>query len=546
MESRSTSRPFMHAAERMKLPMRARHTGVLRRGICAIQLNALRAIGLLACTAVCGGAAGQMRPTSLEGATVITGGGRTLENVTMIVQGGRVSALGPNVKAPFMAQRVPLEGKFITPGLIDAWSTLGMKLDGGGAEATGRALDAFDRYDEREIRAALAQGVTAVYLPARTEDNIGGVGAVIKLKPGAAIEDMIVKEEAAVCASIGAGADSGPLARVRIAAEFRKRWREAKEYREAREIYEEELEEYEKKIKERAAKEKSEGKEEKAEEKAEEKEGEKREARGGRSAGDSGVGAATDSDIEAVDGGAHDGDSDSAAEADDDDTQPRPRRGDRRRGGPPAQQPQGGDQKGDKKDEIKKPVEPPIDRGKELLLKVIDGKLPLRVEVHKPEDILNVLAIAEEFNLGLILEGATGAHLVADKLAEAGVPVVLGAPSSTMRFDAGPLRYETPDDAAKLSEAGVQVLLGSGEDGATRHLALNGARRVAHGMDAEAALEAITSGAAKMLGVEKELGRIDRGMPANFVVWSAHPFDPAAKVEAVFIDGEQVYQADGN
>ncbi len=503
----------------------------------------MRCFGVLACAAVCAGAAGQMRPTSLEGATVITGGGRTLENVTMVVQGGRVSALGPNVKAPFMAQRVPLEGKFITPGLIDAWSTLGMKLGGGGAEATGRALDAFDRYDEEEIRAALAQGVTAVYLPARVSDNIGGVGAVIKLKPGAPLEDMIVKEEAAVCASVGVSPDSGPLSRVRIASEFRKRWQEAKEYREAREIYEEELEEYEKKIKERAAKEKSEGKEEKAEEKKEDR----KEGRGERSAGDSAEDA-TESNTETADNGAQISSSDSAEEAGDgdDDTQPRPRRGDRRRGGPPQQQPQGGEQKGEKKDEIKKPVEPPIDRGKELLLKVIDGKLPLRVEVHKPEDILNVLAVAEEFNLGLILEGATGAHLVADEIAEAGVPVVLGAPSSTMRFDPGPLRYEAPDDAAKLSEAGVKVLLGSGEDGATRHLALNAARRAAYGMDADAALEAVTSGAAKMLGVEKELGRIDRGMPANFVVWTAHPFDPAAKVEAVFIDGEQVYQADSN
>jgi imidazolonepropionase-like amidohydrolase len=506
----------------MKLPMTARHAVFSRWGML---------LNLCVCGASCAVAAGQMRPTALEGATVLTGSGRTLEHVTMIVQGGRVSALGSGVQAPFMAQRVSVAGKFITPGLIDAWSTLGMRL-GGGAEATGRAADAFDRYDQDEILAALAQGVTAVYVPARAADSIGGLGAIIKLKPGATLEEMIVKDEAALCASLGVSPGSGPLARVRLAAEFRKRWQEAKAYREAREIYEEELEVYEKKIKERAAKEKTEAKDDKKDE----AKGDEKKGRPGGQAVDS-----DDPDLGSADF--------EASPADDgDDTQPRPRpRGGRRGREQPSEQKPAGDGDGkDKKDEIKKPVEPPVDRAKELLLRVIDGKLSLRVEVHKPEDILNVLDIAREFNLGLILEGATGAYLVADKLAEADVPVVLGAPSSTMRFDPGPLRYETPDDAALLTKAGVKVLLGSGEDGATRHLALNAARRAAHGLNPEAALQAITSDAARMLGVEKELGRIDRGMPADFVIWSDHPFSPGARVEAVFIDGVQVYPADSN
>lgn len=41
----------------------------------------------------------------------------------------------------------------------------------------------------------------------------------------------------------------------------------------------------------------------------------------------------------------------------------------------------------------------------------------LRGEAHDPPDILNVLEIAEEFKVALVLEGGAGAHLVAQRLA---------------------------------------------------------------------------------------------------------------------------------
>ena len=72
----------------------------------------------------------------------------------------------------------------------------------------------------------------------------------------------------------------------------------------------------------------------------------------------------------------------------------------------------------------RKPKAPPPDRKSELLLRVIDGELPLRVEVHRPEDIFNVLEVSREFNLRLIIEGGSGAHLLAEKLAEADVTVI--------------------------------------------------------------------------------------------------------------------------
>ncbi|MCH7870533.1 MAG: amidohydrolase family protein [Planctomycetes bacterium] len=436
----------------------------------------------------------QMRAVALKRGTILTGDGRTIREGTLLFQNGRISRIGKDFKTPFLTKGVSARGKFITPGLIDVWSTLALRTGGGSDDPQARAADGFDRYAADEIEAALAGGVTAVYLPARTRSGVGGLGAVVRLRPGGGLSDIIVSDESALCATLGVDPSRGPLARVKAVIQFRKRWQTAKDYREALEDYEESVEEYEKELKKRG---------ESAEKETPEKEKQR-----------------ALSDDESVDG------------------QPRRRR---RGGGPPSSK---ADKADGKKDEVKKPKAPPRDRKSELLLRVIDGELPLRVEVHRPEDILNLLAVSREFNLRLIIEGGSGAYLLAEKLAEADVPVILGSPSSSMRFDGGPRRYATLDAAARLSEAGVTVYQGSGPNADTRNLLLLAAQRVAQGLDRDAALRLITLDAAKLLGLDGEMGRLARGMSADFVVWSDHPFNPAARVEQVYIAGVEVYHAE--
>jgi len=63
--------------------------------------------------------------------------------------------------------------------------------------------------------------------------------------------------------------------------------------------------------------------------------------------------------------------------------------------------------------------------------------------------------------------------------------------------------------------------------------------------DAAAAWASVTSNPAKMLGMEKEMGSIQAGARADLVLWSAHPLDATARVEAVLIGGKTVYRATG-
>ncbi|XOV74910.1 MAG: hypothetical protein ACFHWZ_15695 [Phycisphaerales bacterium] len=110
-------------------------------------------------------AAAQSRPVALTGANVRTTDGGVLENVTILIVEGKIARIGPGIEVPRFSQEIDVAGKFVTPGLIDGASLLGMNPGGGwSASATRRAVDAFDPFATSELREAARNGVTAVRL----------------------------------------------------------------------------------------------------------------------------------------------------------------------------------------------------------------------------------------------------------------------------------------------------------------------------------------------------------------------------------------------
>jgi imidazolonepropionase-like amidohydrolase len=218
---------------------------------------------------------------------------------------------------------------------------------------------------------------------------------------------------------------------------------------------------------------------------------------------------------------------------------------------PPADKPEGdkpgaGKPGGDgakKDDGPKKPTEPPRDPSKDVLIRALNGEIPVRVWVERPEDILQVLAIGREFGLNLILEGASGAGRVVKQLCEVDATVILGPPAADMKFDPGARRFADPATAKKLEEAGIRVFLGSGPTEGGADLALMAAAAIGYGWDAGTAWKRITGEAVELLAAGKRIGSLDMGDPADFVVWSGHPLAPGSRVERVFIDGIEVYTA---
>ncbi len=65
--------------------------------------------------------------TAITGATVHTvGPDGTLQNATIIIDGGRITDVGTNISIPMDARRIDVNGKIITPGLFSPLGQLGL------------------------------------------------------------------------------------------------------------------------------------------------------------------------------------------------------------------------------------------------------------------------------------------------------------------------------------------------------------------------------------------------------------------------------------
>jgi imidazolonepropionase-like amidohydrolase len=180
----------------------------------------------------------------------------------------------------------------------------------------------------------------------------------------------------------------------------------------------------------------------------------------------------------------------------------------------------------------------------EALGPVVDGRLPLLLEVDRASDIESALKLARDYNLKLMISGAAEAWMVADKLAAARVPVLTGAMNNIpLSFSSLGTRQE---NAGLLRRAGVTVVIvgnaGGGDEEAfnVRNVRFEAGNAVAYGMTREDALRAITLTPAEVFGVADRVGSLQPGKDADVVIWSGDPFEFATQPEHVFIRGREV------
>jgi imidazolonepropionase-like amidohydrolase len=173
----------------------------------------------------------------------------------------------------------------------------------------------------------------------------------------------------------------------------------------------------------------------------------------------------------------------------------------------------------------------------EALLPVLRGQLPLVVNANRRSDIETALRIAREYKLRLILAGAAEGWQVADKIAAAGVPVLVQPLDNIPSYDGLGVRYE---NAGLLVKAGVKVVLLETDTHNSRNLRQQAGNAVAYGMTWEQALRAVTLAPAEVFGVADRYGSLEPGKVANVAVWSGDPFEFSTGVEHVFIRGKEI------
>lgn len=197
---------------------------------------------------------GQNRPVALTGASVRTTDGGVLEGVTILIVEGKIARIGPGIEVPRFSQEIDVSGKFVTPGLIDGASLLGMNAGGNWSSgATRRAVDAFDRFATGELREAARNGVTAFRIIPGKGAGIRGLSALVRLEGGeGGSRGSVLVEELDLSINLESGERASR--RLDIFDDVRRKFRDALAYRESREAYEIQLEEYLEKIEERKKK----------------------------------------------------------------------------------------------------------------------------------------------------------------------------------------------------------------------------------------------------------------------------------------------------
>ena len=175
----------------------------------------------------------------------------------------------------------------------------------------------------------------------------------------------------------------------------------------------------------------------------------------------------------------------------------------------------------------------------EAMIPVVQGRLPLVIEANRASEIESALNLAKEFSLKIIISGGAEAWEVAPKLAQAQVPVIVGALNNIpLNFSMLGARQE---NAALLQEAGAKVLINGGADGFNaRNVRFEAGNAVAFGLPWDAALRAVTLTPAETFGVADRVGSLQVGREANVVVWSGDPFEPMTRAERVLVRGVDV------
>jgi len=171
------------------------------------------------------------------------------------------------------------------------------------------------------------------------------------------------------------------------------------------------------------------------------------------------------------------------------------------------------------------------------LYKLVNDDLPLIIRSNRASDLLKLIELKEKFDLNIIIMGAKEAGVVATKLAEYDIPLIIDPMNNIPEsFDelASNIRM-----AGRLEKNGIKMMFTVSRSH-NHHLIRQGAGvAVANGLSYGAAIKSLTSTPAEVFGI-KDRGVIESGKIADLIIWEADPLEPSSMPEYIFINGENI------
>jgi imidazolonepropionase-like amidohydrolase len=185
---------------------------------------------------------------AIRNATIMTAAGPTIQNGTIVVRDGKIVAVGASVSVPADAEVIDAQGKFVTPGIIDDHSHLGVyAAPGVAAHQDGNEMtkpvtaEVWAEHSvwpqDPQFPRNLAGGVTTLQVLPGSANLFGGRSVVLKVVPGRTVQDMKFPG-AKYGLKMACGENPkrvyqsrGPSTRMGNVAGYRAAWIQAEQYR---------------------------------------------------------------------------------------------------------------------------------------------------------------------------------------------------------------------------------------------------------------------------------------------------------------------------
>ena len=179
----------------------------------------------------------------------------------------------------------------------------------------------------------------------------------------------------------------------------------------------------------------------------------------------------------------------------------------------------------------------------EAMIPFISRKKPLIIHADEKRQILSALNWAQKRKYKIIISGGRDAWKIAERISSKKVPVIFrhvftAPPQVDLPFDT---HFRAPGILANTGvELSIGLRLGAWSAANQRNLPYYAAHAIPLGLQKKDALAAITINPAKLMGVNSQLGTLEKGKDATFIACSGDIFDLRTTVDHMIMSGKSV------
>ena len=184
-------------------------------------------------------------------------------------------------------------------------------------------------------------------------------------------------------------------------------------------------------------------------------------------------------------------------------------------------------------------IPPRRDQRMEAILDILEQELLISSHGYRQDEFLALIRLAEEFDFRVqTLQHGVEAYKIAPELAAAGVAAVVWSDWSSFKLEA----YDaTLYNARILMEAGVVTSLHSDNSEIASRMNWEAGKLLRTGLTEEQALSLVTNQAAQVIAIDDQVGSLEPGKDADFVIWSGNPLSQFTRAEQTWVDGRRYF-----